>query len=277
MRSALHQTKWGLFNLIEGDFISQYVKTYGEWSEVEVQFFRCILAKNSNVIEVGANIGMHAVPLAKFIPHGKLFYFEPQRIIFQTLCSNLALNQLTNVYAYHQGVSDTCQQIEIASSNYDTAWNYGSFSIDKGFNTEGNFQGIQHKEFIQVVTLDEHPEIQKLTELSLLKIDAEGFDLKVLKGAQKTITQHLPIIFIEAHPDKSTDILHYLMNLDYQCFWFISERYQQNNYFQQEKTLSGFDINLACFPQSLTPNLPKELLATAETDFSKIPLLNYHD
>ncbi|WP_244151984.1 hypothetical protein [Rodentibacter myodis] len=53
MRTALYQTKWGLFNFIEGDFISRYVKTYGEWSEVEVQFFRHILKQNSNVIEVG--------------------------------------------------------------------------------------------------------------------------------------------------------------------------------------------------------------------------------
>ncbi|VEH67228.1 methyltransferase, FkbM family [Rodentibacter pneumotropicus] len=81
MRTSLQQTKWGLFNLIEGDFISQFVKAYGEWSEVEVQFFRSILSSHSNIIEVGANIGIHSVPLAKFAPQGKLFCFEPQRII----------------------------------------------------------------------------------------------------------------------------------------------------------------------------------------------------
>ncbi|WP_244151983.1 hypothetical protein [Rodentibacter myodis] len=76
------------------------------------------------------------------------------------------------------------------------------------------------------------------------------------------IKQHAPVIFIEAHSDKSTDILNYLMKLDYQYFWFISERYHPNNYFKQEKSLSRFDINLACFPRSMTPTLPKGLLAT---------------
>ncbi|WP_228064839.1 hypothetical protein [Muribacter muris] len=96
MRSRIYTLKWGNFNLIDGDFISGYARTYGEWSEVEVQFFRQVLSAQSNIIEVGANIGMHAVPLAKMAHQGKLFCFEPQRIIFQVLCSNLAINQLTN-------------------------------------------------------------------------------------------------------------------------------------------------------------------------------------
>ncbi|MDC2824645.1 FkbM family methyltransferase [Rodentibacter pneumotropicus] len=277
MRTSLQQTKWGLFNLIEGDFISQFVKAYGEWSEVEVQFFRSILSSHSNIIEVGANIGIHSVPLAKFAPQGKLFCFEPQRIIFQTLCANISLNHLTNVYAYHQGVSNQKEEIEIPSSNYDTVWNYGSFSLDKGFDTEGNFQGSTHNEWVQVVTLDKHPEIQKLTELSLLKIDAEGFDLNVLKGATNIINQYKPVIFIEAHPHKSEAILNYLNQLDYQCFWFISDRYQPNNYFNQEKTISGLDYNLACFHRTKTSTLPIETLAKPEMDLSQVPRLTYQN
>lgn len=60
----------GTFNLIEGDFISQYAALYGEWSDVEVQFFLENLNSSSNVIEVGSNIGMHAVPIAKKISGG---------------------------------------------------------------------------------------------------------------------------------------------------------------------------------------------------------------
>ncbi|HIE2341114.1 hypothetical protein [Haemophilus influenzae] len=39
MKTSIYQLKWGTFNLIEGDFISQYAALYGEWSDVEVQFF----------------------------------------------------------------------------------------------------------------------------------------------------------------------------------------------------------------------------------------------
>lgn len=137
----MHKLRWGAFNLIEGDFISNYARTYGEWSNVEVEFFRSMLLPQHNVVEVGANIGMHAVPIAEKISQGKLFCFEPQRLIFQVLCSNLILNRLNNVFAYQQGVSEQKGEIEISSSNYEQAWNYGSFSIDQGFDTEGHFNG----------------------------------------------------------------------------------------------------------------------------------------
>ncbi|AVJ02949.1 TPA: hypothetical protein ACPP6X_000913 [Haemophilus influenzae] len=70
MKTSIYQLKWGTFNLIEGDFISQYAALYGEWSDVEVQFFLENLNSSSNVIEVGSNIGMHAVPIAKTISGG---------------------------------------------------------------------------------------------------------------------------------------------------------------------------------------------------------------
>ncbi|AVI95741.1 TPA: hypothetical protein ACPGBO_001025 [Haemophilus influenzae] len=75
MKTSIYQLKWGTFNLIEGDFISQYAALYGEWSDVEVQFFLENLNSSSNVIEVGSNIGMHAVPIAKTISGGGGNYF----------------------------------------------------------------------------------------------------------------------------------------------------------------------------------------------------------
>lgn len=273
MRSSIHKLKWGLFSLIDGDFISQFARTYGEWTEAEVQFFRSILTPTSNVIEVGSNLGMHAVPIATMIEKGKLFCFEPQRIIFQMLCGNLALNQLTNVFAYNHGVSNQEGVIEITSSNYETPWNYGSFSLDKGFNTEGHFDGIENKEYLNVISIDNHKEIQKLTTLALLKIDAEGFERPVLAGAKETIQKHKPIIFLEAHPQQAKNLIAYLQNMDYKCYWFISDRYQPNNYFKQAKTISGLDYNLACFHQSVTANLPDKLLACLDTEFDQIPLI----
>ncbi|PJG83211.1 FkbM family methyltransferase [Caviibacterium pharyngocola] len=275
MRTSIHKLKWGLFNLIEGDFIGQYARTYGEWSEVEVQFFLSRLSETDNVIEVGSNIGMHAVPIAQKISQGKLFCFEPQRVIFQNLCCNLSLNQLTNVYTYNEGVGAQENYIEIATSNYETAWNYGSFSLDKGFNTEGEFGGVIDKQVIRVNSLDRHPEIQKLNSLALLKIDAEGFELNVLDGAKETIGRHKPIIFLEAHPDKAAGLVNYLSELDYRCYWFISDRYQPNNYFRQEKSISGLDFNLACFPRTSEDGLADELRADSHFSLENIPLVTY--
>lgn len=196
---------------------------------MEVRVFQSLVEANSNIIEVGSNIGLHSVPLAKFIPQGKLFCFEPQRIIFQQLCCNLALNNLINVYPYQLGVSDNNGRIEIQSTNYDTVWNYGNFSINDGFSNEFDFQGEISIEQVDIISLDNFAPIQQLEQLALLKIDAEGVDVQVLKGASKTIERLQPVIFIEvniAYPESNEAIIAYLHKLNYQLYWLASHRQQ---------------------------------------------------
>lgn len=249
MKTYLKDLRWGKFNLIEGDMISTIAAHYGEWSEVEVSVFQTLLTNTDNVIEVGSNIGMHSVPLAKIVSKGKLICFEPQRVIFQQLCCNLALNNLTNVESYRLGVGEHSDTFEIESSDYNTAWNYGSFSLDKGFSTEGNFQGNLKKEQIEVISLDDFSSVAQLDSLALLKIDAEGFDIKVLKGADKTIKRLQPAIFIEAHPHTNQAIFTYLKDLNYRVFSVASQRYQEKNFYQAQQLENGYDCNFLALPE----------------------------
>lgn len=251
MKTYLKDLRWGKFNLIEGDMISTIASHYGEWSEVEVSVFQTLLTNTDNVIEVGSNIGMHSVPLAKIVSKGKLICFEPQRVIFQQLCCNLALNNLTNVESYRLGVGEHSDTFEIESSDYNTAWNYGSFSLDKGFSTEGNFQGNLKKEQIEVISLDDFSSVAQLDSLALLKIDAEGFDIKVLKGADKTIKRLQPAIFIEAHPHTNQAIFTHLKGLNYRVFSVASQRYQEKNFYQAWQFENGYDCNFLALPEKM--------------------------
>ncbi|WP_439240370.1 FkbM family methyltransferase [Lonepinella sp. BR2474] len=249
----VYQLKHGFFKLLScKDLISYTAKRYGEWSEVEVMHFKSLLSPDDNVIEVGSNLGLHAIPIAKAIPNGKLFCFEPQRIIYQHLCCNITLNDLTNVYAYQIGVSDKNELREIESTDYQTAWNYGSFSLNDGFNSEGNFTGKVEKEFLPILTLDSHAEIQKLTSLKLLKIDAEGFELNTILGAKNLIAKHKPVIFVEVHKDIIEQLKTLLESWSYRCFWFATNRYQKNNFFhapnREEENI--LDWNFVCYHQA---------------------------
>ncbi|WP_109078783.1 FkbM family methyltransferase [Aggregatibacter kilianii] len=267
METSLHQLKWGIFNLLKGDMISEFAKRYGEWSETEVQFLINNLAEDDNVIEVGSNIGMHSVPLAKAIPQGRLFCFEPQRIIYQQLCCNLNLNSLVNVYAFNSGVGNQNTVIETQSTDYNTSWNYGSFSLDKGFSTESPFHGATKNEMTPIIKLDSQLQIAQLTSLKLLKIDAEGFELKVLKGAQNTIKKLQPLIFIEAHLHSCNALLSHLRSINYRCYWFVSKRYRTNNYFNNPNAIDGYDINFICYPQKQLDKqqiIPPDYLVEAE-------------
>ena len=64
-------------------FVSKSIEVYGEWSFGEIELLTQILTKSDNIVEAGANIGAHTVFLAKdIVPDGKVFAFEPRRIIF---------------------------------------------------------------------------------------------------------------------------------------------------------------------------------------------------
>jgi hypothetical protein len=72
MKTFLKDCRWGRFLLLRGDMISIFADLYGEWSELELRLFRTFLTPDSNVVEVGANLGLHSVPLAKFASRGRI-------------------------------------------------------------------------------------------------------------------------------------------------------------------------------------------------------------
>jgi FkbM family methyltransferase len=173
LQTFLKECRWGRFLLIRGDMISSYVDALGHWCDIEVDLFRALLPESEGVcIEVGANIGMHAVPLAKLCAGGEVICYEPQRPIFHVLCANLALNNCLNVRTRHAAVGAEAGRIAIQTGSYDEAWNYGSFSLSRGFSTEGEFAGAVASEMVDIVALDSDPALDHLTRLDLLKIDA---------------------------------------------------------------------------------------------------------
>ena len=231
MKTFLKDARWGRFILLEGDLISFYMSEFGEWSETEVDLFRFILPKNGNCVEVGANMGTHSVPLSKICSEGRIFCFEPQRPIFQILCGNLALNNCTNVFARQQAVGSVDEVIEIETSNYDEAWNYGSFSISEGFSVERKFEGWLQKELVEVVALDGDNAISRLKNIDLLKIDVEGHELEVLDGCKNLVSRTKPDIFIEAHNKRVvSEFMGYIKRQGYIAYWFNAKRIRDDNF-----------------------------------------------
>src|SRR5436309_7187120 len=95
-----------LYN-IHDQYIGRSLDLYGEFSEGEVELFQQIVKPGDVVIDVGANIGAHTLWFAKTVGNGGgVVAFEPQRLIFQTLCANLALNNVMNVMAFWQAVGE---------------------------------------------------------------------------------------------------------------------------------------------------------------------------
>lgn len=171
-------------------------------------FYDEFINKESIVIDAGANIGTHTLYLSKISK--KVYAFEPQRILFYHLCANLFLNKCLNVYAKNQALYDkqTFLQLNENEPNYFENNNSATIGLT-------HFKNIE-KEKIEAVTIDS----LNLEKLDFIKIDAQGSDLQILKGAKNTIKKCSPKIIFEIE-DKNLLSLHNSKIEDY--FLFIEE------------------------------------------------------
>ena len=212
-------TQYLVFN--GNDLISNALKQGGY--EVEVfAIAQKMLQKHEDgvVLDIGANLGSFTLPLAKSNPHLTFHAFEPQRIIYYQLCGNTLINGLDNVHCHHFGLSNKRQQMCLVVPDYATETNIGAFSVDE--ETRKNEYECPTKgatENIALFPLDEGEH----RNIRLMKIDVEGHELEVLKGARKTIkdNNYPPIIF-EAwnwkpwFEPKRKELFAYLKDLGYE-------------------------------------------------------------
>src|ERR1700730_11531990 len=78
--------------------IGKSLELYGEWCEGEIILFGRLLLAGDVVIDVGANIGTHTLPLARLVgASGTVYAYEPQRMIYEILRKNVEVNDLPNV------------------------------------------------------------------------------------------------------------------------------------------------------------------------------------
>ena len=95
-------------------YIGRSLKEYGEWSELEMDTFLHFVSAGDTVVDGGANIGAFTIPLAKKVgEHGQVYAYEAQRIVSQMLNANVALNELSNVHAFHRALGGVPGQTQV--------------------------------------------------------------------------------------------------------------------------------------------------------------------
>jgi FkbM family methyltransferase len=213
-------------------YIGRSLELYGEWSEGEIALFQHLLRAGDIVVEVGANIGTHTIFFARTVgAAGRVLAFEPQRIVFQTLCGNLALNSLTNVHCYAVALGESAGFAQIPVLDHRQPLNFGGVSLSSAAIGEQ----------IQVATLDSFA----LPQCRLLKIDVEGMELAVLKGAVETIRRCQPILYLENDRQEcSRDLIHYIQSLGYDLFWHRPTLFNANNFYQNPHNAFGNTISV---------------------------------
>jgi FkbM family methyltransferase len=220
-------------------YVGKILDLYGEFSEGEVDLFRQVLRPGMTVVEAGANIGAHTLPIAQFVgPSARVIVFEPQRTVFQMLCANLALNRLEQVEAHWAAVADYQGEILVPRLDSTAKNNFGGLSIE----------GAPFGDKVRVVTLD----ALQLPACHFLKIDVEGMELDVLRGAADTIRRHNPVVYAENdRKEKSAALIEFLFGLDYRCYWhkppYVRVPNFRNNH--ENEFVRVLSFNILCIPR----------------------------
>ena len=113
------------------DMIKQVIVAGYEWERHSVELFEELIEPGSVVVEVGAHIGTHTVPIARLVgPWGRVYAFEPQRKIYRELYHNLALNGVTNVVPLRYAIGSG--ETRIIEMNPATPGNEGGTGVGAG-------------------------------------------------------------------------------------------------------------------------------------------------
>lgn len=176
---------YGYFALLKGaenDHVHAAVSKGERWEPIIMNLCERYTMPSTTVLDIGANMGTFAVRMSQLVgTEGNVIAFEPQRVIFQQLCTNIFLNNLRNVFTLQKAVGSRSGRVTLTPIDYSS----GSPGEVRIFGNEG--------EEVDCVALDE----MELTNVSLIKIDVERYEPFVFDGAQQTIKRNRPVILFE--------------------------------------------------------------------------------
>lgn len=184
---------------------------------------KTLIQENSIVIDAGANYGQLSILFSQSKSNVTVYAFEAYKYIYEILLRNVKINNATiKVFNYILGDSSK-KDLLISNSKLQSSNNYGSNKVELASDlSEGNL--------VDAVKIDDL-EFEK--KISFMKIDVQGYDLKVLNGAKKTIQKHKMPIIIEYSQEFEKDFNYtfydfetILKELNYK----IEKKIEGNNY-----------------------------------------------
>jgi len=184
---------------VKGDNVLFQVKSIIIQDTYHVKDF---VKEDSHVIDAGANIGIFSIFASQYAKSGKIYAFEPASETFKILKENTAYYENIEVFKLALGNENKKGKIRIFSISKEVSTLVDSSVADKFSQNFGEFI----EEEIEVVKLDEFLMQNKIPKIDFIKIDVEGYELKVLDGAKETIKKYSPVIAVSAYHEPSDKV-----------------------------------------------------------------------
>ena len=185
---------------VETPYVYQPIVKMGKLYEEAFLGYVRSLNLVGHYVDVGAHLGTHTVWFAKMCPATHVHAFEPVRRYSEVVCRNVIANGLdAKVTIYRKGLgTETGRVVNCLSLEHQVGFADGV--------TTGVTEEFEVEPLDDILTGD----------VALIKLDVEGMELAVLRGAVRILSQHRPVIFAEAHtPVAAREIEEFLAPFGY--------------------------------------------------------------
>ena len=196
--------------------MAKRILKWGVWERLETALFKAAVEPDSIVVDVGANVGYYTIIAADLARRGgRVFAFEPSPNHLSLLERSCSENGFDNVTTFRAALSDKTED----GTLYLSEGNLGDHRL---FPAEEERAAIQ----VSCVPLD-----RVIDVVGVLKIDVQGAEGKVLRGAAKVIENSSPLtLFMEFWPEglerageDPEEIAQFLGELGFDRIWIINE------------------------------------------------------
>ena len=202
----------------------------------EVKFLELIAQEGMHAIDIGANIGITTVAIAKRIRRGgKVYSFEPVPEYSNILKENVSSNGLENVKVYELAVTD-----QVGRAPF----------YQKELSSGIVFEEGAKKFEVSTTSIDRFLSEEKIERIDLINMDCEGSELLVLKGAKETLQKNKVKIFCEIHHDflkqlgqSVEDLVQYLQGLEFQVQSVSLDDLKMGNNFEKCEYIYAHNLN----------------------------------
>jgi FkbM family methyltransferase len=161
--------------------------------EKEFLHFLKMIPANGVVLDIGSNIGIMAVPLARKANDGKVFCFEPMPENIKALKRIISHFNLSNIEIFETALGEEAGSLTMVMPivNHVKLQGYSHVVETKSDETTGEVFTVP------VQLLDHIPALQNMSKIDAIKIDVENFEYHVLLGARDLLKRHKPVIYCE--------------------------------------------------------------------------------
>ncbi len=224
-------------------FMGQSFLHYGECCEREIEVLLQLIdnphALPGMVVEVGSNMGVHTIPIAAALAQQgrSMLAIEPQPVIFQQLCANLALNGLMNVRALPYACGAQEGQACFLTPDYARAGNFGGVAFSA-------WQTLPQRKGVETVACFRLEALVADDPVALIKLDVEGSELAVLEGAREILDRDYPALYVENDRIESSErLIAWLLDRGYRLWWHATSAFNPDNFLRNKRNIYG-DVTL---------------------------------